>query len=136
MKLAVCLDDKNGMMFGKRRQSMDRLLRQDLLEMTAGATLWMSPYSAKQFTESADHIAVDADFLRKAAPEDWCFVEDSDIEEIASSVTKVAIYRWNRLYPADKRFPANLFSDRWTLESSKDFPGSSHEKITLEVYAL
>jgi len=136
MKIAVCLDDNNGMMFGKRRQSKDRLLRQDLLQMTEGSTLWMSPYSAKQFAEEAAHIAVDPDYLTKAGPEDWCFVEDGDITEIACAVTGIAIYRWNRRYPADKHFPANLFSDRWTLEQTREFPGSSHETITLEVYAL
>ena len=31
MILALCVDDKNGMAFNGRRQSMDRLLRADLL---------------------------------------------------------------------------------------------------------
>lgn len=136
MKIAVCLDDKNGMMFAKRRQSMDRLLRQDLLQMTRGSKLWMSPYSAGQFTEAAENIVIDEDFLSKAEAEDWCFVEDADLTEAADSVTQIALYRWNRTYPSDKKFPIDLFACRWTLESVKEFPGSSHENITLEVYTL
>ena len=135
MKIIVCLDDKNGMMFANRRQSMDRLLRQDMLQMTEGSRLYMSPYSASQFTEEADHILVDTDFLLKAEPEDWCFVEDADIDQV-EAVTKIAIYRWNRVYPSDKKFPADRFSSGWSLESTKEFPGSSHERITLEVYTL
>ena len=33
MKLIVCLDDKNGMMFNKRRQSRDRVLIENVLEL-------------------------------------------------------------------------------------------------------
>ena len=33
MNIIVCLDDKNGMMFNKRRQSQDRVLRQRMLEL-------------------------------------------------------------------------------------------------------
>lgn len=136
MKIAVCLDDKDGMMFGKRRQSMDRVLRQDLLEMTKDGKLWMNAYSAGQFAEEAEHIVVDEAFLSKAEAEDWCFVENADITEVAEFVTQVAIYRWNRHYPSDKKFPMELFSHRWILENVREFPGSSHERITLEVYTL
>ena len=30
MNIIICLDDNNGMMFNKRRQSQDRILRADL----------------------------------------------------------------------------------------------------------
>ena len=33
MNIIVCLDDKNGMMFNKRRQSQDKLLRSDIKEL-------------------------------------------------------------------------------------------------------
>ena len=47
MIIAVCIDDKGGMLFNHRRQSQDRLLREDLLKEAAGRPLWMSGYSAK-----------------------------------------------------------------------------------------
>ena len=34
MILIVCVDDHNGMMFNHRRQSQDRILRGDILELT------------------------------------------------------------------------------------------------------
>ena len=64
MILIVCVDDHNGMMFNHRRQSQDRVLRADVLELTVGKVLWMNAYSRKQFTESgADEIRVNETFL-------------------------------------------------------------------------
>ena len=63
-------------------------------------------------------------------------VEDADILPAAHRVTQLAIYRWNRHYPSDRRFPIEVFRDRWQLISRREFPGKSHETITLEVYAL
>ena len=136
MKIAVCLDDKNGMMFARRRQSMDSLLRRDLLNMTSGSRLWMNAYSAGQFTEPAAHIQVDEQFLLKAPEGDWCFVENADLAAVADKVTQIAIYRWNRVYPSDRKFPEELFLNRWKMVQVREFPGSSHERITLEVYEL
>lgn len=49
MIVMVCVDDKNGMMFNKRRQSQDRVLRQHMLELAGDKKLWMNAYSRKQF---------------------------------------------------------------------------------------
>ena len=51
MILIVCVDDHNGMMFNHRRQSQDRILRGDILELAEGKILWMDAYSKKQFVE-------------------------------------------------------------------------------------
>lgn len=136
MKVAVCLDDKNGMMFAKRRQSQDHILRLEFLERIGDAKLWMNAYSAKQFTEAADRILVDEEFLLKAGEEDWCFVENADLAAVAERVTELAIYRWNRRYPSDRKFPEALFSSRWNLISQREFHGSSHDRITEEIYTL
>ena len=64
MILIVCVDDHNGMMFNHRRQSQDRVLRADILELTDGKKIWMNAYSRKQFAESdAEKIMVDETFL-------------------------------------------------------------------------
>ena len=41
MIIMVCVDDNNGMMFNKRRQSQDRVLRQRMLELAGEKKLWM-----------------------------------------------------------------------------------------------
>ncbi len=134
MKLIVCIDDKLGMAFNNRRQSKDSALRADILTLTDGK-LWMNTYSAAQF-EEANTFYMDDDFLDKAAADDYCFVENADIAPYAERVSGVILYRWNRHYPSDRKFPMELFEDRWILESTFEFPGSSHETITREVYAL
>lgn len=130
MKLIVCLDDKNGMMFNNRRQSQDRVLRERLLGMIDGK-LYMSPYSAKMFGEN-ERIVIDGDYASNAGENDFCFAEDKDVS--LERVNTIIIYRWNRLYPADKRFTFDLEALGYTKISSKEFIGSSHPVITEEIY--
>ena len=136
MKLIVCVDDKFGMLFNKRRQSKDRALRKDLLELTKDSRLWMNAYSASQFENKADNIMIDEACLALAAADEYCFVENLDIVPYADRVSCVILYRWNRAYPSDDRFPTELFAGRWRLESAVDFIGTSHDLITREVYVL
>ena len=135
MRIAVCIDENWGMLFCKRRQSQDRQLRRRLLDGAGEHRLWMNVYSAKQF-EPSDRICVDEDFLEKAGPEDLCFVEDADILPFADKIRQVRLYHWNRRYPSTEFFPREAFEGRWQLESREEFPGSSHETVTEEVYCL
>lgn len=133
MHIIVCLDDRNGMLFNKRRLSSDRALCQRITEQAAGK-LWMNAYSARLF-ENAD-ICVDEAFLEKAAAGDTCFVENVDITPYADQAETVTVYRWNRTYPSDVKFPVDLFDGSWTLTGKTDFPGNSHQIITEECYTL
>ena len=76
MILITCVDDKMGMLFNKRRQSMDSILRERVLKMCAGKKLWMNEYSRKQFDAVAEGISVDEDFMTKAGEDDYCFAEN------------------------------------------------------------
>ena len=127
MKLIICLDDKNGMMFNKRRQSKDSAVRADIAAEVGADTLWMNPYSAKQFDDTPElNIQVDEEFLKKG---DWCFAESA-----AGGVSpeQIIVYKWNRVYPADVHFDLDLSG--YKLERTAEFAGSSHEKITKVVY--
>ncbi len=135
MHLIVCLDDRDGMTFVGRRQSMDRLLRARMLQTVGSAKLWMNSYSARQFEEPTDSISVDEDFLTKAGTEDYCFAENVDITGCLEKIRNVIIYRWGRVYPSDVTFPTQILSAREKIRETA-FPGSSHEKITEEVYVL
>ena len=135
MKIAVCLDDKNGMLFGGRRQSKDLYLRQQLLQLAQPNALWMNSFSAKQF-EPRDAIFVAEDFLELAPQDQWCFVENVDVLPYKDKIQSIAIYRWNRHYPSDVKFPMEEFNGRWKLVSSRTFPGHSHDEITEEIYQL
>lgn len=128
----VCIDDKNGMLFNHRRQSQDRLLRADLLQEADGRRLWMNAYSAKQFSPLPGNAQTAEDFLEKAGTGELCFVEDQKLDPYTERLEGLIVYRWNRRYPADLFFTLPL--DTWTLARQEEFPGSSHEKITKEVY--
>jgi hypothetical protein len=127
MILTVCVDDRLGISFGGRRQSKDSAVRQKLLEL-CGGSVRMSDYSARQFEEGVYH---GSDYLSGADDGDWCFMESADYDAFADKIEKIILFRWNRHYPSDVQF---RFPGKWALVQSTDFPGSSHEKITMEVY--
>lgn len=132
MKIIVCVDDKGGVMFNHRRQSQDRVLREHILEMTAGRTLWMNSYSAKMFG-NLPSIAVAEDFLDRSGEDDFCFVENISMAGHEYAVKEIILFKWNRAYPADTHFSFPAGPD-YKLTETSDFAGSSHEKITKEVY--
>ena len=126
MKLIVCLDDNNGMMFNKRRQSRDRILIENLLEFCKGEKLYTNEYSQKLFPENSVEIFGSIQEIGN----DFCFAEDFTADE--NTVDEIVVYKWNRVYPADKYF--NIELKNWRLTETVDFKGSSHEKITREIY--
>ena len=136
MRIIAVIDDGGGLMFNRRRQSQDRILRERILRLSDGARLWMNAYTRKQFddAEAAERIQVDEDFLQKAADGDYCFVENAPVLPALDRVESVILFRWNRAYPSDMKFDVDLSAPPWTLAETDEFPGSSHEKITEEVY--
>lgn len=132
MNLIACVDDKMGMLFNKRRQSLDRVLRARVLELCAGKKLWMNIYSRKQFDDNTEGITVAEDFLDKAGSDDYCFAETISPAAYENKINRIILYKWNRVYPADLYFDIDL--KNWRLTASTDFAGSSHDKITEEIY--
>lgn len=134
MILLAAVDDNMGLMFNRRRQSRDRLLRQRILRLCGDAPLWMSPYSAAQFGPELEGrcVRVDEDFLARAGKGEFCFLEDRSPAPWAAKTEQVVLFHWNRVYPADAYFDLDLSG--WPLARREDFPGSSHETITQEVY--
>ena len=135
MNLIVCLDDRQGMLFNARRQSSDSKLRARMLELVGEHKLWMNGYSARQFFELPLNVCVDEAFLQKAEQADYCFAENAEITEYVPKAEGIVIYRWNRTYPADVHFPVHLLCG-FQLVSSTDFAGSSHERITEDMYEI
>lgn len=132
MILVACVDDRGGMLFNRRRQSQDRLLRQDLLAEAGGRPVWMSPYSLGQFAPPPDNLRSAEDFPERASAGELCFFEDRDPAPWLEGAEAVILYRWNRSYPADRYFPLPLAG--WVPARREEFPGSSHQRITKEVY--
>lgn len=123
------------MLFCGRRQSKDQYLRRELLQLAQPNGLWMNSFSSKQF-EEGEAISVAEDFLELAPKGQWCFVENMDILPYKEKIEYLAVYRWNRHYPSDVKFPVEAFCDGGQLVSTRSFPGYSHDEITEEVYRL
>ena len=133
MKVIVCLDDNNGMLFNQRRQSQDKDLRSDMINHLHGRKLWMNEYSAKQFEEVyRPFIVVDENPAVNSGEEDDCFIENFTLRPYEEKVSALIIYRWNRKYPADRHLDIDLAN--WRLVHTEEFPGNSHDKITREEY--
>lgn len=135
MTIVACVDDRNGMMFNNRRQSRDSVVCGDILRECCGKKLYMSAYSAKLFgaAEGVD-IRISEDFLDEAGEGDACFLEDTGSSGFEERAGKVILYKWNRKYPADRYFPIDLSDGSWELQRTEEFKGSSHERVTKEVY--
>ena len=129
MTIYVCLDDRNGMLFNKRRQSRDIKVLEDIRK--SADVLTIDPFSEKLIQEAEIPYVLAPEEI----PEDaHFFAEARDLSELLPRASKLVIYRWNRHYPADVRFEGDLSAFR--LESREEFPGKSHEIITKEVYTV
>lgn len=133
MRVIVCLDDRNGMLFNRRRQSRDRRVVEDILRELGEKRLLVNGFSAPLFERADERIRVVDDPLAAAGREEVCFVENLPLAPWAAAIERLTVYRWNRVYPADMRLDLALESG-WHLVAASDFPGFSHEKITKEIY--
>ena len=129
MNLIVCIDDAMGVQFNGRRQSRDRAVTEKIRAITGGQPLWMGPASAALFVP--DEVLTGADFLDAAGPGAFCFAEGEPLAPYENKIETLYLFHWNRRYPADRKLDLDL--DRWPVIRTEEFPGYSHEKITLEV---
>lgn len=134
MIIIACLDDNMGMLFNGRRQSRDRAVVEDMITVSKGKVLYMKEYSYKLFLDmEADNVVVISDFPQQAKKGEYCFVEDCSLAVHNEKIEKLILYRWNRKYPADFYFDIAL-NKGWHLTETEDLMGTSHEKITKEIY--
>lgn len=94
----------------------------------------MNEYSYKMFSDlSQENLLVDHEFLDKAGDGEYCFVEDRALLPYEQRIEMLILYKWNRVYPADRYLDIPL-KDKWKIINTKELKGSSHEKITKEIY--
>ena len=138
MIVYIAVDQKNGMMFNHRRQSQDRIMRENMLKDCAGSPLWMNSYSKKLFIPEENallppHLVVDDDFLSKAVADTHCFVENCSLTEWKDNIDSIILYKWKKQYPADFYFDTSVLDGMKRFSVTK-FPGSSHDVIIKEVW--
>ena len=104
-----------------------------ILKTINGASLLIAPYSEPLFSQAECSVSISDSFLADADAKDYCFVENTSVAKFKEKISKLVIYKWNRDYPADFYFDIDYAND-YKLETTLDFVGTSHEKITKEVY--
>mgnify|MGYP006878346965 FL=1 len=101
----VTIDDNNGMMFNKRRQSKDIRLIERILDIAGTNRIWVSEYSSQLFDTSKDNIIVDNSYT-EAQAQDYCFVENAKqlcVRDnwhhiiVMMDICAVSIKRWGRI---------------------------------------
>lgn len=133
MHLIFCVDERDGLSFCGRRLSQDRSLIQHMLTLTSGSRLWIHPYSAKLFPNGS--VMAEPNYIDQAGSDDYCFLEKGPFPKLWGDIRSVTLYHWNRAYPSTERFPRSLIENMY-LESTEEFSGNSHEKITMERFVL
>ena len=133
MKLIVCLDERGGMEFNKRRQSRDSRLIEDMLTLTASSRLYISEYSRLLFPDAEEMTVInDLSAIKDISSNDYYFMEKKLPDLKSYPISELIIYHWNRHYPSDVYFDLDM--SPFELSEVSEFVGSSHEKITREVY--
>ena len=130
MKVFVCVDDNDGMLFNNRRQSRDQKVVEKIREIVGKEKLWIKEFSKAMFEES---VVVDDALLDQAGQDDYCFIENEHLSPYEEKIDVIYVFKWNRVYPADFKLDLHL-EERYTMTSSEEFVGNSHDKITLEVW--
>ena len=133
MTLYFCLDDRNGLAFNHRRQSRDSAVLGDIQANLEG-NLLIDPISCKLVEAAGIPWCLAPESLPEESAGLSYFVEDRQPGDWVQQADKVVVYRWNRHYPADRWFDVDLNTMGFTLEETMEFPGTSHRKITREVY--
>lgn len=133
MTLFFCLDDNQGMLFNNRRQSRDRAVLRDMAAQLTGP-LMIDPMSEKMMLRHQIPYLPAPEAPEEIDPSAQYFVEEARPEDLLKLADRVVLYRWNRVYPADRYFEAALPEEGFSLAEVREFPGHSHETITREVY--
>lgn len=134
MTVFICVDDRGGMLFNGRRQSRDRLLISDLSKTVGDGLLYITDMSEPLF-ESSEISAVSVPSpLESAAHGDYVFNECFTLGEHLEKTERIILYKWNKKYPYDLSLDIEPTAVGYRLTESYDFVGTSHERITKEVY--
>ena len=131
MKLILCTDLNNGMLFNNRRQSKDRLLIQRIYDLIGEKKLWITEFSKDLFEEGKYNLFVIED-VQIIQENDYVFIENYSPKILEDKLNEIILFNWNRNYPADLFFDISL--ENWNLEVETIIEGFSHEKIIKKIY--
>ena len=132
MTAIVCIEDRGGILFLKRRVSRDIEVLRDIAR--DHERIFITEYSLPLFKDLKIDAIVRALPLCSGGDGDVLFIEDDSIKDNIKKISRRIIYKWNRTYPSDVELGFVPEDEGFRLVSSRDFCGNSHERITKEVY--
>ena len=134
MTVFICIDERGGMIFNKRRQSRDRLLIEDVERISAEGILYISDFSEDLFADSEVSAISVSNPLESAKEGSYAFVELPPLKPYLAKINRLIIYKWNERYPYDRKIDFSPEEEGYRLVESFDFEGRAHERITRETY--
>lgn len=133
LTVAVVLDDNEGMLLFGKRQSKDRVLISEFVESAGSSPIYASVFSKVLF-DKYENVTLCENPFTEAPSGAWCFIENYPLSSYLDMIDTIIIYRWNRLYHSDVKLDVDVKKCGYKLKSVTEFAGSSHEKITKEIY--
>ena len=132
MTAIVCVEDRGGILFLKRRVSRDREVYRDIAENYD--KVYMTSYSLPLFDGVKINTGVRLLPISEGERGEVCFVESGEIADNIYKISRLVIYRWNRTYPSDVKLEFDPEEMGFKLVSTNELVGYSHEKITKNIY--
>ena len=133
MKIIVCLDNNKGMLFNNRRQSRDSKVFEDISSYLQGDLL-IDEFSEKLIASSKIPYKIFEKGVTKCEANSILFIENQSVKDLLPLIDQVIVYWWNRYYPSDFALDIDLQAEGLKSVSVNEFVGSSHEKITREIF--
>ena len=131
--VAVCVDDDMQTLFFGKRQSRDRVLIEDLVS-SSKEKVFINSFSEPIFSDKESYI-LSENPMEDCPQGGVVFAENFQLLPYISFIEKLILYRWNRKYPGDKKLDIDISQNGlFRLEEVFEFVGSSHERITKEIY--
>ena len=132
MTAIVCVEDRGGILFLKRRVSRDREVYRDIAENYI--KVYMTSYSLPLFDGVKINTGVRLLPISEGERGEVCFVESGEIADNIHKISRLVIYRWNRTYPSDVKLGFEPEEMGFKRVSTAELVGYSHEKITKDIY--
>lgn len=132
MTAIVCVEDRGGILFLKRRVSRDREVYRDIAENYD--KIYMTSYSLPLFDGVKIEAGIRLSPISEGQHGDVCFVESGEIADRIHRISRLVIYRWNSRYPSDVKLGFEPEDMGFSHLSTTEFAGYSHEKITKDIY--
>lgn len=134
MTVFVCTCDRGGMLFNKRRQSRDSRVIEDMARTAENGVFYISDFSEALFAQSDASVLSVPDPLEVAGKDGFVFIENQHLGEYLDKIDRLIIYKWNRNYPFDFALDVDPVAAGFKKKSTREFKGTSHDKITREDY--